>query len=489
VLQLGLLLSRMTISLFSQEIEMPIQLQEILSSLPSIWPENLLPAIQHEIAQNSASVVVLDDDPTGTQTVYDIPILTSWNSQSIIDEFKMGTSLFYLLTNSRSMSYARAVNLAVEIGENILEASRKTGRAFDIISRSDSTLRGHFPAEVDALAEVIGMEQAVYIIAPFFEEGGRYTINNIHYVRNGQQLIPAADTDYAKDVVFGYCNSDLKFWVEEKTRGRISATAVHALSLEEIRQEGPDYVADKVAELKPGSVCVVNAVDYRDLEVSVLGLLRAQRKGQRFLFRTAASFVRVRAGIKDRPLLTADKISDSTHNGGLVVVGSHVSRSSQQLDYLLEHGNVQSIEVSVDKILLEQDREAEIHRSIDFVDNSLSQKRNVVVYTSRKLITGQDNESSLSIGAQISRALVKIVRSLNVRPRYILSKGGITASDIATQALGIVKAKVLGQILPGVPVWQSGSESRFPGMPYVVFPGNVGSVDAITEIVNRFGEK
>jgi uncharacterized protein YgbK (DUF1537 family) len=259
--------------------------------------------------------------------------------------------------------------------------------------------------------------------------------------------------------------------------------------LEEIRQKGPDYIADKLTEYKPGSTCIVNAADYRDLEVVTLGLLYAQRKGQRFLYRTAASFVRVRAGIKDRPLLTADEISDSTHNGGLVIIGSHVPKSSQQLDYLLEHGNVQSIEVSVDKILLKQNREAEINRSIDFVDNSLSQRRNVVVYTSRKLITGRDHECSLSIGAQISRALVKIVRSLNVRPQYILAKGGITSSDIATQALGIVKAKVLGQILPGVPVWQSGPESKFTGMPYVVFPGNVGPTGAILDIVRSFNGK
>jgi uncharacterized protein YgbK (DUF1537 family) len=465
---------------------MPIQLQEILNPLPPIWPENLLPAIQHEIAQNPVSVVVLDDDPTGTQTVHDIPVLTTWNLYSIIDEFKRGTPLFYLLTNSRSLPASHAVDLAMEIGKNILEASRKTGRPFEIISRSDSTLRGHFPAEVDAIAEVLMMKKAVCMIMPFFYEGGRYTINNMHYVRDGQRLIPAADTDSAKDVVFGYCNSDLKLWVEEKTKGRISSTSVKTLSLEEIRQKGPDYIADKLTEYKPGSTCIVNAADYRDLEVVTLGLLYAQRKGQRFLYRTAASFVRVRAGIKDRPLLTADEISDSTHNGGLVVVGSHVPRSSQQLDYLLEHGNVQSIEVSVDKILLKQNREEEINRYIDFVDNSLSERRNVVVYTSRKLITGRDHESSLSIGVQISRALFEIVRSLNVRPRYILAKGGITSSDIATQALGIVRAKVLGQILPGVPVWQSGSESKFPGMPYVVFPGNVGSTSAILDVARSF---
>jgi len=467
---------------------MPIQLQEILSSLPSIWPENLLPAIQHEIAQNPTSVVVLDDDPTGTQTVHDIPVLTNWNLQAIIDEFERKTPLFYLLTNSRSLPTIRAVDLALEVGANIREASRKTNQAFDIISRSDSTLRGHFPAEVDALAEILGMEQAVCVIIPFFQEGGRYTINDIHYVREEQQLIPAADTAFAKDVVFGYRNSNLKQWVEEKTRGRISGTSVQTLSLEETRQEGPDYIADKMTECKQGSVCVVNATDYRDLEVVTLGLLRAQQKGQRFLFRTAASFVRVRAGLTARAILNVDEIKSTGGTGGLVVVGSHVPRSSQQLDHLLQHGNVRSIEVRVDKILSPQDRDEEIQRSIGFVDNTLSQRRDVVVYTSRKLITGRDHESSLSISSQISQGLVKIIRSMNVRPRYILAKGGVTSSDIATQALGIVRAKVLGQILLGVPVWQSGSESRFPGMPYVVFPGNVGSIDAISEVIHRFRE-
>jgi uncharacterized protein YgbK (DUF1537 family) len=258
--------------------------------------------------------------------------------------------------------------------------------------------------------------------------------------------------------------------------------------LEEIRQEGPDYIADKLVEFEPDSVCVVNAADYRDLEVVTLGLLRAKQKGQCFLYRTAASFVRVRAGMTDRPLLTAGEISDPAHISGLVVVGSHVTRSSQQLDHLLEHGSVKSIEVRVDKILSAKNRDEEIQRSIGFINNALSQRQDVVVYTSRKLITGRDHESSLSIGGQISQALVEIICSMNVRPHYILAKGGITSSDIATKALGIVRAKVLGQILPGVPVWQSGSESKFPGMPYVVFPGNVGSTGAILDVIRSFRE-
>jgi uncharacterized protein YgbK (DUF1537 family) len=470
------------------EEKMPIQLQQILNSLPPVWPEDLLPAIQSEIAQNPASVIVLDDDPTGTQTVHDVPVLTNWKQQAIIDEFERRTPLFYILTNSRSLPTAKAVELTFEAGTNILEASRQTGQAFEIISRSDSTLRGHFPAEVDALADVLEMQQAVCVIIPFFQEGGRYTINDIHYVSQGEQLIPAADTAFAKDVVFGYRNSDLKRWVEEKTQGRISATSVRSLSLEEIRKDGPDHIAEKIAGCKPGSVCVVNAADYRDLKVVTLGFLQARQEGRRFLFRTAASFVRVRAGLTARPLLTADEMNSTGSTGGLVIVGSHVPRSSQQLSHVLQHGNVQSIELNVDKILSPQNRDEEIQRSVEFVENALSQGQEAVVYTSRKLITGKDNEGSLSIGRQISQGLVEIVSSMGVRPRYILAKGGITSSDIATQALGIVRAQVLGQILSGVPVWRSGPESKFPDMPYVVFPGNVGSTDAITEVVQIFRE-
>jgi uncharacterized protein YgbK (DUF1537 family) len=464
---------------------MPVKLQEILSSLPDIWPEDLLPAIQSEITQNPISVVVLDDDPTGTQTVYDIPVLTNWKLQSIIDEFDRRTGLFYLLTNSRSLSTKHAVDLASEIGANILQASRKTGQAFEIISRSDSTLRGHFPAEVDALAETLGIEQAVYIIIPFFLEGGRYTINDIHYVKDAEKLIPAADTAFAKDVVFGYRNSNLKLWVEEKTQDRISGSSVQALSLADIRQKGPNYIADKIAECKPKSVCIVNAADYRDLEVVTLGLLRAQRKGQHFLFRTAASFVRVRAGLRARQLLNPEEISSSDGTGGLIVVGSHVPKSSQQLDHLLSHGNIKSIEFDVDEYI-SQENKRQIKNAADFLNNTLSKGQDAAVYTSRILRTGKDHESSLSIGRKISQGLVEIVRSISVNPRYVLAKGGITSSDIATKALGIVRANVLGQILPGVPVWQSGPESRFPNMPYIVFPGNVGSTDAVSEVVNRY---
>ena len=469
--------------------EQILNMQEALKGLPPVWHEDLLPAIRSEIECSPLSLVVLDDDPTGTQTVYDVPVLTNWKAQTLAEEFSKGTQLFYVLTNSRSLPQDEAIDLAREIGTNVLQASRQTDRNFEVISRSDSTLRGHFPAEVDALADTVGLQEAVLVLIPFFEEGGRYTINDVHYVREGQRLIPAARTDFAKDVVFGYGSSNLKQWIEEKTQSKISASSVQSLSIDEIRQEGPEHISKKLIAFDPGCACIVNAADYRDLEVATLALLKAQSKGQRFLYRTAASFVRVRAGLSGRPLLTAqemDSIKDKA--GGLIIVGSHVSRSSRQLAHVLQNAKVRSIELNAEKILSPQSRNQEIRRAVEFVEEALSQCRDVVVYTSRDLITGRDDENSLSIGNQISQSLVEIVSSVSVSPRYILAKGGITSSDIATQGLRILRARVLGQILPGVPVWLTGPESKFPDLPYVVFPGNVGEADAISKIVQVFRE-
>jgi len=44
---------------------------------------------------------------------------------------------------------------------------------------------------------------------------------------------------------------------------------------------------------------------------------------------------------------------------------------------------------------------------------------------------------------------------------------------------------VLGQILPGVPVWKLGAESRFPNLAYIVFPGNVGDAHSLADVVRQ----
>jgi uncharacterized protein YgbK (DUF1537 family) len=295
-------------------------------------------------------------------------------------------------------------------------------------------------------------------------------------------LVPAGETAFAQDKVFGYRSSNLRQWVEEKTNGYILAGEVASISIDLIRTGGPERVAQHLCELYPGQVCVVNAASYHDLEIFVLGLLSAEALGCSFLYRTAASFVRVRAGIVPRPLLTKQELDISGPGGGLIVIGSYVPRTTSQLEALLEDSSIQPAEVKVGALLDPGSRLAEIERVSRRVNDEIKSGRDVAVYTSRELVAGGNDQINMQIGQKISSSLVAIVKNLEARPRYLLAKGGITSSDIATQALGIRKAMVLGQIMPGVPVWLPGAESLYPGMPYIVFPGNVGDAQALVRI-------
>jgi uncharacterized protein YgbK (DUF1537 family) len=462
---------------------------DLLNNLPQECPNDLLPEIQRQVKASQRKVVVLDDDPTGNQTVYDTPVLTQWPVAALCRELLDDGPACFLLTNSRSLSLSAAEALTTEIGRNLAQAGRLAGKQYVVVSRSDSTLRGHFPGEVQALAAALGQEFDAWLIIPFFLEGGRYTIGDVHYVAEtdaeGEWLVPAGETEFAGDAVFGYAASDLRQWVQEKTAGRVRANDVASVSIDDLRRGGPDRITARLAGLAPGSVCVINAASYSDMEVFTLGLLAAEAHGQRFLYRTAASFVRTRAGIGPRPLLTRAELPLSSPAGGLLIVGSYVPRTTTQVNVLLSQTDIKRVEISVEALLDGERRVAEIARVTQQVDQALRRSEDVVAFTSRRIVTGQDAESSLSICQRISEGLVAIARAIPTRPRYLLAKGGITASDLAAQALDVQRALVRGQILPGVPVWQLGPESRHPGLVYIVYPGNVGGPQALVKIVTE----
>ncbi len=458
-------------------------LADVLHRLPPAWVDDPRSAIRAARRERPEKVVVLDDDPTGTQTVHGIPVLTAWSVEALRTELSNDLPACFLLTNSRSLSLAEAQALNTTIGHNLQEAARDVARRFVVVSRSDSTLRGHFPGELEALAEALAQDFDAWLLIPFFQEGGRYTIDDVHYVAEGEWLVPAADTEFARDAVFGYQSSDLRQWVAEKTGGRIPAQTVASVSLEDIRRGGPQQVMTRLMALTHGCVCVVNAAHQRDLEVFVQGLLAAEAHGRRFLYRTAASFVPIRADIAPRPLLSPAELAMPASGGGLIIVGSHVPRSSSQLAALQSQPDVVSVEVQVQALLAEAQYDTEVARVTQEIEQALRRDTDVVLFTSRALITGADAPSTLAIGQRVSAGLVAVVRALATRPRYLLAKGGITSSDIATQGLGVKRAMVLGQILPGVPVWQLGPETRYPGLGYIVFPGNVGGPQALAEVV------
>ena len=454
-----------------------------LDRLPPEWNEDLLETIRGKLKGSDYKLIILDDDPTGTQTVVNIPVLTDWSEELLVEELQKPYPAFFILTNSRSLVESEACILGSELGACIKAASEKAGVPTVIISRSDSTLRGHFPAEVDAVADAAGDKNLPYLIIPFFYEGGRFTLDDIHYVADGEKLVPAALTPFASDASFGFTHSNMKLWVEEKTKGAVSAENVASVTIDDIRVGGPGKVAGVLRGVKENRACVVNAASYRDMEVVVKALMEVEEEGIRFLYRTAASFVRTRLGMDSKgKLLTREDMGDPTAYGGLFVVGSYVPKTTVQLEALIARADVTGVEIRVEKLLDDQHRNSEIEDVAERVDTSVKAGRDVAIFTSRNLVTGADQSENLAIGNLVSQSLIKIVQALTIKPKFLVAKGGITSSDVATKGLGVKRAMVLGQIQPGVPVWKLGEETKYPGMSYVVFPGNVGSDDALAEI-------
>ncbi|NJL56622.1 hypothetical protein HC928_16760 [bacterium] len=396
----------------------------MINMLPPEWSQDLESHIHDLVQKSQRKLVVLDDDPTGTQTVYDIPVFTMWTvdvlAKALRDSSYVG---FFILTNSRTMTAEGATKLNQEIAANLRAASRQTGVPVDVISRSDSTLRGHFPLEIDILYDALEGDFDGCLLIPFFAEGGRYTINDTHYVAEADRLTPAADTPFAQDRVFGYRSSNLAAWIEEKSGGRIQATEVASISIDDIRLGGPDRVVERLMALSGRTYCVVNAASLSDLHVVVVGLMRAQAQGKCFLFRTAASFVQARLGLTRRPLLDAEAIADpAVLGGGLILVGSYVPKTTAQLRHVVQYCAVEHIELDVIKLL--NDPLAVVDEVTPRVNAALHTGDDIVVYTSRDLIAVDDAARNLAIGSTVSQSLISIVQAVAHRPRYILAKGG-----------------------------------------------------------------
>ena len=459
---------------------------QCFADLPPEWPEDLLPVIQARIKDSGRKIVVLDDDPTGTQTVHGLPVLTIWRIPDLKQAILDPSPGFFVLTNSRSLDRQAACALGIEIGGNLQTAADLAGVDIEVISRSDSTLRGHFPYEVDAVAKAMGTQAYPYLLLPFFPEGGRYTVGNIHYVVEDDRLVPVSITPYAQDGAFGYTHSNLKKWVAEKTGGHIPEDAVTAVSLKDLRKGGPEHVGKLLGTVPDGTACIVNAVSYRDVEVLVSGLFEASRRGRRFLYRTAAAFVRVMTGIAPRTeFLSKEELVVETDNGGLFVVGSYVPKTTAQVKILLAETDIEPVEVDVASLLAAGSMETEIKQAAALVNTHLEHGRDVVLYTSRDLVTGPDAGTCLDIGRVVSDSLIGIIAAVRHQPRYLVAKGGITSSDVATKGLHIKQAVITGQAMPGVPVWRLEGKSRYPGMSYIVFPGNVGDDNALADIQKK----
>ena len=454
---------------------------EALKALPESQFPLAFNDIQERMRLEKTRVVILDDDPTGCQTVHDIPVLTDWSEELLMEMLTSDSHCFFILTNSRSMLKEEAVALTRNIVTKVQQLASNAGLEVIFISRSDSTLRGHYPAEPDAIGAALGQPDAMHCLIPAFFPGGRFTLQDTHYVQEKDQLIPAHLTPFARDKSFGFSNAYLPKYVEEKTGGRCKPKDVLSIGLEDLRQGGPDLVVQKLSQ-STNPACVVNAASQNDLDIFALAAWRAISKGKNLIFRTAASFINSFCGIKTRPLLNQETLDLLPGRGALFVIGSYVAKSSQQLEHLLKNTSIQAYVLPVEQIISNQS-EAFMTEMLKFITQMISAGKHVVIYTSRTLITGNSTAENLNIGRQVSEFLVAIGKAVyeQAHPALLLCKGGITSHVIARDALQIKKATVKGQILPGVPVWEfvqpNGSTRQL-----VIFPGNVGNETSLTQI-------
>lgn len=461
---------------------------------PKISSENIDDLLSVEYQSFQKKIIVLDDDPTGTQTVHDVPVYTSWSVENIEEIFKSDDKLCFILTNSRSFSQKKTEDAHREIAESLLASSQKYNRDFILISRGDSTLRGHYPLETSVLADSLREQQNICgeVICPVFFEGGRITTDDIHYLIVDDQPIPVGETEFAKDKTFGFSSSNLKEYVYEKSNGKTLVSQCLSIENADLKTGNIENVKRVLEGSEASNKIIVNATNYYELKVFALALFQVMNNGRCFLFRSAASLPKILGNIADKEYLKKEEAIDiNNRNGGLIIVGSHVNISTQQLARLKESNlNLYFEEFDINCKDSNDSYDQEIQRIIANVNREIKSGITAVIYTSRKIIdTGNmDKEAILKLSVNISTALIQVVKTLSVQPKYIIAKGGITSSDIATKGLGIKYAKVLGQIDAGIPVWLTDEKSKFTGLPYIIFPGNVGTKETLYKIVSKLEE-
>lgn len=433
-------------------------------------------------------IIVLDDDPTGSQTVHSCLLLTRWDVETLQLGLRDDSPIFFVLTNTRAIAPEQAAAVTQEVCHNLkiaLDAERT--RDFLVVSRSDSTLRGHYPVETDVIAEEVGPFDAHFLVPAFFE-GGRFTRDSVHYLIVDGVPTPVHETEFANDSVFGYHYSYLPDYVEEKTKGRIKADAVERFLLEDIRQGS----LERLKNLTENQCCVVDAETQVDLDKFAADVLAAAAEGKRFLFRSAASLLTSLASLEPQPV-AAEDMAQYVREGkpGAVIVGSHVKKTTQQLECLLQAPGIVGVEVDVAHLLDDSDaqRAELLAKTLENVHNVHAAGKTPVVYTSRQELTFNDAQTRLAFGAAVSSLLMDIVRGLPADIGFLISKGGITSNDVLSTGLALRAARLLGQIIAGCSVVRTPTDHpQFPNLPVVLFPGNVGDANALVTTYQRLSQ-
>ena len=474
-----------------------------------------------EQVQCVPKIVVIDDDPTGSQTVHSCPLLLRWDVQTLRRGLRHPSPLLFVLANTRALLPEAAAARNREIVDSLEQAFAAEGisdQQLLLVSRGDSTLRGHGVLEPAVLAEELGHRfgpvQATLHV-PAFLPGGRTTVNGVHLL-HGQ---PVHTTPFARDRSFGFSTSCLDAWLEEKSDGAIQAGSVLRLQGELLDRAAAQRCGDHVADGSNGFSELVGWLEgldgnrtvivdaERQEQLDALGAAVQRLQGQRrFLFRSAASLINglVDGGVQ--PLgpqpLKSDQLVQlrrcDLHGNrlpGLVLVGSHVPLADQQLEVLLSDARCCGLELPVARIarvleggtpdLLLADLEREWLGRMQAV---LRCKQTPVLYTSRGELDFGEGQAAerrrVCFGNALAQVTARLVAALAPQLGYLISKGGITTGTLLADGLGLGTVLLEGQLLPGLsmvrPMPSEGIDG-VNGLPVITFPGNLGDAETLAK--------
>ena len=439
-------------------------------------------------APSDRRLLILDDDPTGSQCVAGIDVAFDLDPTIPVGVLEQPGSACFVLTNTRALDEQEAVALNRRVLAGVLDGGVPAS-GLHVVSRSDSTLRGHVIAEPVAIADELaarGIDVDAFVLCPAMLEAGRFTEGDVHYATVDGEAVEVAETDFARDATFGFTSSDLRAFLEERSGGAVRAADVLSVSLEDIRA-GVDRVREILADARDRRWVVVNATEYTDLEVVAEAMALLEAEGRTFVTRCAPSFVRPLVGQQGARVVDPDSITipEGRLDHGLVVVGSHVGLTTTQLRAVQQRGTLAEVEIHVPSVLDER-REQHL-AAVAAQATATLRTSDCVVFTSRDLVRTDDPAESLAIARSVSDAVVEVVRRVRAaKPAWVVAKGGITSHEVAENGLGIRRARVEGQFWPGQVSLFSAQEApdEVMGAPYVVFPGNVGGEQALADVVD-----
>lgn len=427
------------------------------------------------------TVVIFDDDPTGTQAVAGIPVVTSNDPHDIAWAFETSPRGFFVLTNTRSLDESAMVGLTQEAVHAVLYVA--AGRPVRFVSRSDSTLRGHVYAEPEAIRTAVhdfGLPAPrVILFAPAFPAAGRVTRCGVHLLRDEAGIErPAHESTYAKDATFGYMSSELARVVAARSSGAIEPSMITVAAV------GDPSRLDRA--LDRGGWVVADASTDEDLAHIARTLRRIDPTGRDVIVRCSPGLLPALFCLPAAAQVPG--AGEPVGHGGLVIVGSHVARTTRQLERLLSLGSVVPLSLDVDA-LVDADPLAIDHIVVEMAQAAVARlpEKHVVVSTSRAVRQWKDPTQSLEFARRVSDVLVRITRSVVSQRtlRFVVAKGGITSSDIATRGLGIRRAVSRGMVGAGI-VWEPiGGES--PRIALV--PGNIGDDEGLAEAVREMSRQ